>query len=332
MRLQPQQQVDHLGLHRDVQRRGRLVQDQQIRARRQRPRDHHPLALAARERQWVAARRTRTAAPPDPAAARSRAVRRAAQARDGCAAASASAWPMVRRGLSAAAGFWNTICTRRFWLARSRWREPGGSGSAIEQHRAGGRPVQSNHAAGDGRFTGAGLADHAQDLAPPHGQRDVHPPPASAPGCRATREILAQSRCTSRRGGAAPSSLAGQRSDARSRAWSAQRPSYSQQATRWPAPRLKAGGRCSTADRPWRGGSADGSGSRSAPRCSWAGCRVCPGHRLPGQPRHAFQQRPRCRGGVGRRTAPPWAPPPPPPRHTSPAPDRRSCAPRPCYG
>ncbi len=47
--LQLGHQVEDLGLHRHVQRRRRLVGDQQFRSRRERRRDHHPLAHAAGE-------------------------------------------------------------------------------------------------------------------------------------------------------------------------------------------------------------------------------------------------------------------------------------------
>ncbi len=47
-------QVEHLRLHRDVERRDRLVADQQLRAERERARDADPLALPAREAVRVA--------------------------------------------------------------------------------------------------------------------------------------------------------------------------------------------------------------------------------------------------------------------------------------
>ena len=49
--LAPQrlQQLQDLRLHRDVERRGRLVGDQEVRLAKQRDRDHHPLAHAAGE-------------------------------------------------------------------------------------------------------------------------------------------------------------------------------------------------------------------------------------------------------------------------------------------
>ena len=45
--LQLVEQVDHLRLDRDVQRRHRLVEQDQLRVHRQRARDPDPLALAA---------------------------------------------------------------------------------------------------------------------------------------------------------------------------------------------------------------------------------------------------------------------------------------------
>src|SRR6185503_12599981 len=53
-RAQVGEQVEHLRLHRDVERRHRLVADQQLRAERERARDADALALAAREAVGVA--------------------------------------------------------------------------------------------------------------------------------------------------------------------------------------------------------------------------------------------------------------------------------------
>ena len=52
---QVEEQVQHLRLHRDVERRDRFIQQQQFRAQRERPRDADPLALAAGEAVRVAA-------------------------------------------------------------------------------------------------------------------------------------------------------------------------------------------------------------------------------------------------------------------------------------
>ena len=47
--LQVDQQIDHLRLDRDVERRDRLIADDQARAERERTRDAYALALAAGE-------------------------------------------------------------------------------------------------------------------------------------------------------------------------------------------------------------------------------------------------------------------------------------------
>src|SRR3546814_3397736 len=52
--LQALQQVQHLRLHRNVERRGGFVQQQDARLQDQRPRDGDALALAAGELVWVA--------------------------------------------------------------------------------------------------------------------------------------------------------------------------------------------------------------------------------------------------------------------------------------
>jgi hypothetical protein len=52
--LQAEEQVDEAGLHGDVQRRGRLVQDDDVRPQHQRPGDRDPLALTARQLGWAA--------------------------------------------------------------------------------------------------------------------------------------------------------------------------------------------------------------------------------------------------------------------------------------
>ena len=78
--LQVAQEVEHLRLDRDVERRDRLVADDQLRRERERTRDADPLALAARELVRVAVVVLR--AQPD--------ASRAAPAR--------ASWPCARRG------------------------------------------------------------------------------------------------------------------------------------------------------------------------------------------------------------------------------------------
>ena len=60
--LQVHQQVDHLRLHRDVERRHRLVADDQLRVQRQRAGDAEALALAAGELVRILGRRLRAQA------------------------------------------------------------------------------------------------------------------------------------------------------------------------------------------------------------------------------------------------------------------------------
>ena len=60
--LQVAHQVEHLRLDRDVERRDRLVRDDQLGARDQRPRDGDALALAAGEFVRIFSRRARVEA------------------------------------------------------------------------------------------------------------------------------------------------------------------------------------------------------------------------------------------------------------------------------
>jgi hypothetical protein len=55
--LQPPEQLEHLGLHRDVEGRRRLVSDDDVGLHGERHGDHHPLALAAGELVGVLAER-----------------------------------------------------------------------------------------------------------------------------------------------------------------------------------------------------------------------------------------------------------------------------------
>ena len=109
--LQVHQQVQHLRLDRDVERRDRLVGDDHSRLEHQRARDRDALALAAREHVRIARGSARARGRPAPAS-RGRARRaRPAAASVLIASGSSSAWPIFLRGLRLANGFWNTICT-----------------------------------------------------------------------------------------------------------------------------------------------------------------------------------------------------------------------------
>ena len=120
--LQVLQQVDHLGLHRDVQRGHRLVGDDQVRVDRQRPGDADALPLAAGELVRVLAQRRCSAARPP------RAVRAAAGWSPPCRPCPARAPSSPRPGSTAPtaagpgcdSGSWNTICIRRWRRAAPR--------------------------------------------------------------------------------------------------------------------------------------------------------------------------------------------------------------------
>ena len=111
--LQLLEQVDDLRLDRDVERRHRLVADDELRVERERPREPDALALPAGELVRVAVGRIRRQ--PDDVeqlAHPAGSLRPAARCR-----ARAAARPTIRptecRGLSDANGSWKTICMRR---------------------------------------------------------------------------------------------------------------------------------------------------------------------------------------------------------------------------
>ena len=120
-RAQFLQQRQDLRLHRHIQRRDRLVGDQQFRLHRQRPGDADALALAAAEFVREALRGRRVELHQRQQLARAGAARRARGVP--CAIGpSAMMSPTRRRGLSEANGSWNTIWMRLrngFQAARS---------------------------------------------------------------------------------------------------------------------------------------------------------------------------------------------------------------------
>ena len=106
--LEVLEQVEDLRLHRDVERRHRLVADDQLRLQRERARDADPLALAAGELVRVAvvvlrARARRARAAPGRAASTSFSVLWIANG-------SPTIWPTLLRGLSDEYGSWKIIC------------------------------------------------------------------------------------------------------------------------------------------------------------------------------------------------------------------------------
>ncbi len=106
------EQLQHLRLHRHVERRHRLVGDQQLGVHRQRARDADALALAAARTGADSGRARWRPCAPAPAA-RARGFQRLARAAGRSSSAlRRSPAPTVRRGLSERYGSWKTICTR----------------------------------------------------------------------------------------------------------------------------------------------------------------------------------------------------------------------------
>ena len=121
--LQLLEQVEHAGLDRHVERRRRLVGDEQPRTERQRPGDADPLALAAGELvgvavAQVAARWTRSSS------SSTRLLSSAPLATFGSSSGSPIDSPTGSRGLSDDPGSWNTKLTSRRTLRRSSLEIP----------------------------------------------------------------------------------------------------------------------------------------------------------------------------------------------------------------
>ena len=111
--LQIHQQVDDLRLHRNVERRHRLVADDQLRVERQRAGDADALALPAGEFVRIAVERL--GPQPDLAEQRLDALveRAARRRRRNSSSGSATMSRTAMRGLSDAYGSWNTTCSSR---------------------------------------------------------------------------------------------------------------------------------------------------------------------------------------------------------------------------
>ena len=174
------QQMDDLRLHGDVERRRRLVGDQQLGIAQQAHGDGDPLAHAAAELVRVLIR----------AAARHRECRRDAAAPTALRRLSAALpdrsryWmsiicaPIDSTGFSAVIGSWNTMEMRRPRRSRSSRGVQLQHVAAVEQST---RPPrdrrvvrqQADGRQSQGRFSGAALADDADDAAARNGQADI---------------------------------------------------------------------------------------------------------------------------------------------------------------
>ena len=164
------QHVEHLGLHRDVERAGRLVADQQVGLGGQGAGDADPLPLAAGELVRLALQRG--GGQPDPVEQLGgRCLRTVAERSPRTCIGSATICWAVRCGSSEPYGSWNTIWIRWRIGRRSRSRH-GREVSAVEEHRARRRLDQPHEGLGDGGLAAAGLADDGQ--APAAGDRERH--------------------------------------------------------------------------------------------------------------------------------------------------------------
>jgi hypothetical protein len=155
------EQFEHLLLHRDVERRHRLVRDQHLGPHRERPGDADALALAAGELVRVALQRLGREADD---------AHQLLRARDRLAPREAEIhWPLDDGLAHGAARVERAVGVLEHDLdvaamgAQPRLGQPGDVLS-VDQHRAGGRVDQPHHAARDRGLARAGLADHPQRL------------------------------------------------------------------------------------------------------------------------------------------------------------------------
>ena len=164
------QQLQHLVLHRDVQRRDRLVADQEFRLHGQRTRNADALALAAGELVRVAVDRVRrqvhhrhqVAGALQGFLAREAEIHRALD--DGFADGAAR--------IERAVGILKNELHPPPHRAEFRFLHRGDV-DVVDPDRAAGRLHQPRDAARHGRLAGTGFADNAERFAAPHRQRNV---------------------------------------------------------------------------------------------------------------------------------------------------------------
>ena len=164
--LEVLEQVHDLRLDRDVERRDRLVADEEVRVQRERPGEPDALALAARE--LVRVPRTRRPRGARPArAARGRAAPRSACRTSWIRSGSPMIRPTECRGFSDANGSWKTICIRR---RMGRMLESGSAVMSCPSNTI--RPAVGSYEPDDRaperRLAAARLADEPERLAAAH--------------------------------------------------------------------------------------------------------------------------------------------------------------------
>ena len=223
--LQVLQQVEHLRLHRHVERAHRLVEHQHLGVeRRGSARWRRAGAGRRRTRAGTCRRPPRRRGRRAPSSARARASRSAASApMPWIAIGSTSVWPTVKRGLSEAYGFWNTIWMRRRigshsrFDSRSRSTAPHDAPPRRYSTRPDDRPavglVQLQQRQPERRLARARLADHAERA--PAAQREADPRRRAADGPELGAAEQAAAQPERLRRGRAPRGRRGRRRDRR---------------------------------------------------------------------------------------------------------------------
>ena len=185
------EQVEHLRLDRDVERRDRLVEDEHLRLGRQRARDRDALALAARQPRAAARAIWRSSSPTSSASSSTRAAALGLLEPPRCSrSTSSSARATVWRGSRLEYGSWKTIWTSRAAAAAlARRPRPG-----VERSRPQARIVpavgalQADEHPGDRRLARARLADDGERAARPRrGTRRRRRRPARRTPCAGPR-------------------------------------------------------------------------------------------------------------------------------------------------
>ena len=189
LHLERQQQVDHLGLHRDVEGRGGLVEQQDLRPRGQGTRNGDPLALAAAKRAGIAL------------GVFGGQLDHLQQVRDltarCCAAQAAVQAQRQLQGLPDAparieGGGWVLEDHLDAPLLGARAAaQRGWQGHTAQGNVPRGRTIEPDDAAGNRRLPRPRLSDDAQDVARVQGKRDVVHRALGLTAARHT-EILAQ--------------------------------------------------------------------------------------------------------------------------------------------
>ena len=187
--LRPGQHVEHLGAHRHVERRDRLVADQRLGLEGHRSRDHHALALAAGQL-------VRVSVP----VARGRCQPRVLERRHGAGDALVAADDAVDRERLHDQGADRLARVQRLVRVLEDHLHPAAHGAqvgvrerlAVDQDLARRRRLQAEQGAAERRLAAARLADDAEGLAAPPLEVDAVDGPDDPPAGAVDREVHLQ--------------------------------------------------------------------------------------------------------------------------------------------